>query len=942
MAEKKKITARIQLKNDTSANWDKATNFRPTGGEPIVVNDNKKKIKLGDGETLAKDLPYLLDVIPVEEGEGARSIQSVGAGCSATGPNSVALGINCKAKVKGAHAEGYNTEASGQYSHTEGTDTLATMNNGHAEGNRTKALHYNAHAEGQDTIANANSAHAEGEKTQAHTRGSHSEGVRTSAGTLSKTNEDGTYKEDNRNLYEGAHAEGYETKASNIASHAEGYRTRATGFGAHAGGVVTTGQILASGEGSFAHGHTGSPMDPDSDPTMASYGGSVLALGIGSFAVGSGSTYVGTELPHVALGYSSSVLGMSCRAEGPASVAMGDEAESYAIASVAENSACAGKLFYVTFFKSAILYNDNAIKFQLSSEKWGHYSIDGEWDEDNVYTGELYETLSFPLELYINNNQLPYTSIDFIEIGSDYYICKFFESKEETEELLNKIWDARGTGSDFYLTCEERPFIGNRAITKGDYSHAEGSSFTEGVYSHAEGSGTEATGEAAHAEGVYTVAQGYGAHAEGGTTLAKGQVSHAEGGGTEAFGIASHAEGRFTIAEGDASHAGGFSRLEEKGSDDWGNEKTWPAGEIRASGEGSFAHGYIYPGFAAGGASNNPGHIIASGKGAFALGCAGDYWGTGKTEASGDGSFAMGKNTKAKGNYSVALGEESRAFETGAFAAGVLSDAFTKGSVAMGYFAEAEGEGSIALGTMVTATAPYQVVMGYSNDINDNAAFIIGDGENLLGGSNIFEVIRPTEETDYSALIALGNMESLWVVPCEEFDGGDGNTYNEVYFSSSNYFYFSKDSSTDSKIHSENIVSEDGTTIIEPYASHLPKEVQYLVKTKKTPVSIKIGNVTLTDTQLSQLLTLLPKTFTFYIDNNQYEAEEGMTWLEWIYSSYNTDGYVSQNSNYSEYTEYIWNNDTTDGTYIQGQGNNVRQVHSNVIIANYPYVLSNN
>jgi hypothetical protein len=54
-------------------------------------------------------------------------------------------------------------------------------------------------------------------------------------------NEDDTYKVDNRNLYEGAHAEGYETKASNIASHTEGYRTDATGFGAHAGGVVTTG-----------------------------------------------------------------------------------------------------------------------------------------------------------------------------------------------------------------------------------------------------------------------------------------------------------------------------------------------------------------------------------------------------------------------------------------------------------------------------------------------------------------------------------------------------------------------------------------------------------------------------------------------------------------------------------------------------------------------------
>jgi hypothetical protein len=86
-------------------------------------------------------------------------------------------------------------------------------------------------------------------------------------------------------------------------------------------------------------------------------------------------------------------------------------------------------------------------------------------------------------------------------------------------------------------------------------------------------------------------------------------------------------------------------------------------------------------------------------------------------------------------------------------------------------------------------------------------------------------VIRPVEEVDYSALIALGNLESLWIVPCEEFDGGDGNTYNEISFSGANDFHFSKDSSTDLGIYSENIVSEDGTTIIEPYASHLPKEV---------------------------------------------------------------------------------------------------------------------
>lgn len=395
----------------------------------------------------------------------------------------------------------------------------------------------NAHAEGINVQAVGDMSHAEGKLTSAIGNGSHAEGIETQA------------------IGNGAHAEGYGTVANGDNSHAEGYRTLATGFGAHAGGVVTAGQILASGEGSFAHGHTGMPMDPDSDPTMSSYGGSVLAIGEGSFAVGSGSTDVGTELPHIALGDSSSVLGMSCRAEGLASIAMGHRAESYAEAAVAEGAGRAGRLFYVTFFKNAILYNDNAIKFQLSSTTRGITKVGNRWDESNVYTGELYKTTVFPLELHITDDYLNYTSIDFIEIGNDYYICKFYESKEKTEELLNIIWSTRANGQSFYLTCEARPSIGNKAFRKGQFSHAEGLGSTEGSYSHAEGDEAEAVGDASHAEGAYTLAHGYASHSEGYATIAKGDISHAEGEDTMAFGECSHAGGKGTIALAEAQTA---------------------------------------------------------------------------------------------------------------------------------------------------------------------------------------------------------------------------------------------------------------------------------------------------------------------------------------------------------------------------------------------------
>ena len=56
----KTFQGRIIQKHDTEANWKKATNFVPLKGE-IIVYDDLKKIKIGDGKTNVNTLNFTAD-----------------------------------------------------------------------------------------------------------------------------------------------------------------------------------------------------------------------------------------------------------------------------------------------------------------------------------------------------------------------------------------------------------------------------------------------------------------------------------------------------------------------------------------------------------------------------------------------------------------------------------------------------------------------------------------------------------------------------------------------------------------------------------------------------------------------------------------------------------------------------------------------------------------
>lgn len=63
----KQMNARIAFKNDTQENWNKAINFIPMFGEPILINDEAFPLAFGDGATSADKLTPLLVYASTEE-----------------------------------------------------------------------------------------------------------------------------------------------------------------------------------------------------------------------------------------------------------------------------------------------------------------------------------------------------------------------------------------------------------------------------------------------------------------------------------------------------------------------------------------------------------------------------------------------------------------------------------------------------------------------------------------------------------------------------------------------------------------------------------------------------------------------------------------------------------------------------------------------------------
>ena len=68
----------------------------------------------------------------------------------------------------------------------------------------------------------------------------------------------------------------------------------------------------------------------------------------------------------------------------------------------------------------------------------------------------------------------------------------------------------------------------------------------------------------------------------------------------------------------------------------------------------------------------------------------------------------------------------------------------------------------------------------------------------------------------------------------------------------------------------------------------------------------------------------------FTIDGTSYQAEEGMTWGDWVESDYNTD-------NYGVFGSYIVQSITDQGAYLVINSSGTRQLLTHTIQANEAY-----
>lgn len=554
----KEIFGRLKLNINTPEYWEALTEA-PLKGEMIIYQGDESsptpRIKIGDGITLAKDLPF---VISAKASSGNNSSvegnvennAALGEYSRAEGDTTTAGSLGFRIIGKDAENKFYIVEdedglanqlSAGDVfsvSFTNNYDLYGTITNievlediSHItvdnfvddnlviEPTRTQNIirvpakpevgYFDAapcsHAEGKETIASGYASHAEGYATQAVGRYAHAEGQKTTA----------SYS---------AHAEGAGTKALGDISHAEGNGAQALGRNAHAEGYKTT----ASGENSHTEGGSTKAMGQSSHAE----GQGTQATGIGSHAEGYKNLAKG-DYSHVE-GKDNNVYANSAHIEGRGSIK--DTKGKYAhILGIGE-------------------YDENDV---LITRKNGH-TID--WNGNAWFAGEV--------TVGVDNKKL------VTEDKIDEKIASFVDSAPETLNTLNELAAALGDDPNFATTVASE--LGNKAdkdniqwidiknkpsidAGKGAYSIIEGDgSNAVGYASHAEGEHSVAEVQASHAEGYYTIARGISSHAEGDSSISKGANSHAEGFFTEASGEASHAEGINSLANGYASHSSGY------------------------------------------------------------------------------------------------------------------------------------------------------------------------------------------------------------------------------------------------------------------------------------------------------------------------------------------------------------------------------------------------
>lgn len=754
------LSVRYKLKTDTSQAYTAANTLIPLDGEPIIVSDNDKKLKIGNGVSKAADLPYLLDTVPVEKGTGTNSIQQTGAVSTATGKGAVALGEGTKASKNNTVALGaYNLEDSNTYVLTVGngnssqrTNALTVDKNGNLwfSGNikvggtgwdsadalelATKSyVTQNAgsnsyHIKTQDALHTFQANGISGNSATASY--ATAMGVGTSA-TAAAATAIGAYTQAVAN---NSIAMGHTTKAAGNSAVASGKHTEASGNGAISGGYhPDTNAIFAKGAGSIAIGSA------ESTGTITANGRGAVAIGLSDkqiLAEGPGAISMGRD--NYVKGYGAVSLGSYNTVMADNSVVTGVNSFCYAPRSYVQGSAnYAGvKGFYLVGV--ADTEDGLGLNFYFDSVQPTmivHSAVNNSLNITQYWpTSEIAQYIIYFSDSYMN------LILEGLITTSQNYITVKYNTEEEKNEVLASIpFDTEfSVKQNITFSAVMMNYLGYGLVIFGSEIHAEGDNNAAWSSSvHIEGTRNIGVGSGGHIEGADNIGFGNNSHVEGQSNIARGNDSHCEGRYSTSIGDASHAEGGFAQAQGPYSHAEGYY--------------------CTAFGRGAHAEGRLTT------ARNDGAH--AEGNATFASGSGAHAEGTNQSDVTTDDlpnyDFVLSDSTieTVAGPKANHRGTHAEGIQTLAHAYG--SHAEGKWTLAEGKFAHAGGEGSIAAhrtsfasGTYVTTGKESQTVLGAYNAVDTDAQLVVGAGTSEVR-ENVFTCGKTTDSGD--KWITIGN-----------------------------------------------------------------------------------------------------------------------------------------------------------------------------------------
>ena len=278
-----------------------------------------------------------------------------------------------------------------------------------------------------------------------------------------------------------------------------------------------------------------------------------------------------------------------------------------------------------------------------------------------------------------------------------------------------------------YQSLNNKPTIPEAGdyVTKGKKNGT-----TLGLCATAEGGNVISSANYSHAEGLLSKAISSEAHAEGWATQANGTASHAEGYSTQVVGQAAHAEGYRSISIGDDSHSEGqgtdtFTFVAKYSTGDDFIITTYPtAKEIKTNQLISIKkslttyYGYIYEYDSSTDTISvefkpAPSSLAENDSFTFTVYESGAYGNYSHVE--GNGNTAIGEGAHAEGHNNKAVGVYSHVEGQGARASGAYSHAEGETTAATGTHSHAEGSGSIASGQYSHAEGYNSKALAYAS-----------------------------------------------------------------------------------------------------------------------------------------------------------------------------------------------------------------------------------